>query len=523
MKKQSLALVLCLGAGLPIAFANTADHQQFPELQREFSSGPEVTQACLECHTEAASQIHQTTHWTWKSKIEGGEEVGKQNVLNNFCVGIDSNEPRCTSCHVGYGYEDETTFDFSDETAVDCLVCHDTTDQYKKFPTDAGHPNYVSKEWPKGSGKLRPPVDLNLVAQNVGTPDRDNCGSCHFYGGGGDSVKHGDLDSTLKEPSFSLDVHMSEEGAGLVCQDCHTADNHAIDGSRFEMTASDQNGIDMPGHADEGRATCASCHGNEPHTGSEAKRLNKHADVLACQSCHIPEFAREKATKTWWDWSTAGRKSEDGKEITIKDENGDATYVTKKGDFVWGQNLVPEYAWFNGSIDYTVEGEVVEASGDIYELTRLSGSAEDPDARIWPFKIMKGKQPYDPVNKVFITPHLFGKDDAAFWKTYDWTLAAAAGQAKAGVEFSGEIEFVETVYHWPITHMVAPKEGAATCQSCHSKGGRLEMIEGIYISGRDNNRWYDTAGWWLVWLTFAGVVLHGIGRFVTRSRRLQER
>ena len=32
----------------------TADHSKFKELQREFTSGPDVTKACLGCHTEAA-------------------------------------------------------------------------------------------------------------------------------------------------------------------------------------------------------------------------------------------------------------------------------------------------------------------------------------------------------------------------------------------------------------------------------------------------------------------------------------
>jgi octaheme c-type cytochrome (tetrathionate reductase family) len=501
-----------------LASANTADHSKFEELQQDFQSGPEVTAACLECHTEAASQIHATSHWTWQYKIDGGETLGKQEVLNNFCVGVDSNEPRCTSCHVGYGYTD-SSFDFSQETAVDCLVCHDTSDEYKKFPTDAGHPNYVPKEWPKGSGTIREPVDLAKVAQSVGAPDRDNCGSCHFSGGGGDSVKHGDMDSTLRNPSLSLDVHMSEDGAGLVCQDCHTSDGHAIDGSRFEMTASDDQGIDMPGHEDEGRATCASCHGNEPHQAEDAKRLNNHAEVLACQSCHIPEYAREKATKTWWDWSTAGEKDENGALVKRKDLDGNLTYNAMKGDFIWEKNVVPEYAWFDGEVDYTVVGEKMEPTNGVYELTKLSGSAENATARIWPFKIMRGKQPFDPVEKVFITPHLFGKDADAYWKSYDWERAAAAGQEASGVNFSGEIEFVETLYHWPITHMVAPKEDTVACQSCHQSDGRLENIDGIHLPGRDNDHWIDVVGKWLVWLTVIGVLIHALLRFITRARR----
>ena len=37
-------------------------------------------------------------------------------------------------------------------------------------------------------------VDLRLAAVSVGRPTITNCGSCHFYGGGGNNVKHGDLE-----------------------------------------------------------------------------------------------------------------------------------------------------------------------------------------------------------------------------------------------------------------------------------------------------------------------------------------
>ena len=41
---------------------STADHSKFKELQRPFASGPEVTKACLSCHTEAAKQVMRTKH-----------------------------------------------------------------------------------------------------------------------------------------------------------------------------------------------------------------------------------------------------------------------------------------------------------------------------------------------------------------------------------------------------------------------------------------------------------------------------
>ncbi|MEJ2043854.1 MAG: tetrathionate reductase family octaheme c-type cytochrome [Reinekea sp.] len=518
MKRVLSSLLVSIGFLTMNAYATTADHHKFPQLQQNFTSGSEVTAACLECHTEAASQIHQSPHWTWEFEAENGETYGKRNVINNFCISIGSNEPRCTSCHAGYGYNDDS-FDFSSEEAVDCLVCHDTTDTYWKFPTDAGHPNYVAKEWPKGSGNIVEPANLSDIAQSVGAPGREDCGSCHFNGGGGDAVKHGDLDSSLINPSFELDVHMSEEGANLACQDCHTTENHLTDGSRFELTAVDEHGIDIPGHHDEGRASCVSCHDDEPHTGKMAARLNKHTDVLACQSCHIPTFAREKATKTWWDWSAAGRLDEQGKPIAEEDEDGHHTYLSQKGEFEWTRNVVPTYAWFNGEMDYTVVGEKVEPVDGQLALTTLGGSAGDDRSRIWPFKVMQSKQPYDPVNKIMITPHLFGKDDTSFWTNFDWRKAAATGQAVAGQPFSGEIEFLHTTYHWPITHMVAPKEQAVECESCHREGGRLENVGGLLLPGRDHQHWLDRVGWWLVWLSLAAVILHGFGRLITAKRK----
>ena len=67
-------------------------------------------------------------------------------------------------------------------------------------------------------------VDLLAVAQSVGTPTRENCGGCHFDGGGGNGVKHGDLDESLIFPPESVDVHMG--GNDFQCVDCHQTEDH---------------------------------------------------------------------------------------------------------------------------------------------------------------------------------------------------------------------------------------------------------------------------------------------------------
>ena len=48
-----------------------------------------------------------------------------------------SNEGRCSQCHISYNWKDDS-FDFSDTSNIDCLVCHDTTGTYKKHPSADG-------------------------------------------------------------------------------------------------------------------------------------------------------------------------------------------------------------------------------------------------------------------------------------------------------------------------------------------------------------------------------------------------
>ena len=308
--------------GKPLKLNTTADHTKFKELQREFASAPEVTKACLGCHTEASRQIHRTRHWTWEYRNPAtGQVLGKKSVINNYCISVASNEAACNSCHIGYGWRDNK-FDFSSEENVDCLACHDTTGIYKKPAGLAGHPAVKDMEVPPGSGNLIKGIDIAKVAQKVGKTSRDSCGSCHFFGGGGDGVKHGDLDSSMAAPEKSLDVHMDATGLDFTCATCHRTPGHDVAGSRYAPTAKDTGGAHVRGKEDTSNpATCVACHGNAPH--EQNARLNGHATKLACQTCHIPTFARGGIpTKMSWDWSTAGERNAEGKQFVRKDDKG---------------------------------------------------------------------------------------------------------------------------------------------------------------------------------------------------------
>jgi len=119
---------------------STADHSKFEALNRTFASGPEVTKACLSCHTEASKQIHQTQHWKWEYVNPKTQQLlGKKHIVNNFCTSVKSNEGGCNSCHIGYGWKDVQS-EFNAEENVDCLACHDATGKYKKPSGFAGLP-----------------------------------------------------------------------------------------------------------------------------------------------------------------------------------------------------------------------------------------------------------------------------------------------------------------------------------------------------------------------------------------------
>ena len=500
---------------------STADHSKFEELAGPFATGPDVTRACLGCHTEAATQVHSSIHWTWElNHPQTGQRLGKRWVVNNFCLSLTANYARCTSCHVGYGWKD-ASFDFSSQENVDCLACHDTTGAYVKFPTGAGHPPYEDTPF---MGKVIKAPDLAMVAQNVGETSRRSCGTCHFKGGGGEAIKHGDMDSSLISPPMTEDVHMSVEGMDYSCATCHEFKDHELAGSRYLMKAKPQLGVALPGKESD-RPACESCHGLAPHAGGVSDKLNSHVDKVACQTCHIPEYARGgHATKTYWDWSTAGRLGPDGKPVKEKDDKGNVVYNGMKGTFRWGENLEPEYYWFDGNVRYTLLGEAIDPSQRT-ELNRIEGGYGDPEARIWPFKVMRGRQPYDKGNDILVVGHLFGKDDAAFWKSFSWDKAVAAGMEEAQqvgqttADYSGEYGFADTQMYWPITHMVAPADEALGCAECHANQGRLAQLTGFYLPGRDSNPWIDRIGWLLVAATLAGVLLHGLVRIMTRKRQ----
>jgi octaheme c-type cytochrome (tetrathionate reductase family) len=474
----------------------SVDHSQFPQLKKKFAEPQEVTEACISCHNERHKEVMRSSHWNWErgEYIEGRgvRYVGKRNLLNNFCIGVAGSRQSCDRCHIGYGWGD-AGFDLKNPRNVDCLACHDNTGAYAKANGGAGNPD--------------PTVDLANVAQHVGRPQRQNCGACHFFGGGGNNVKHGDLEMALFDTTRDVDVHMGTDGVDMSCVACHTAERHQMKGKLYSISSMNRN-----------RVLCEDCHGATPHAETI---LNEHTLKVACQTCHIPTYAKVNPTKLHWDWSTAG-KLRDGKPYEVRDALGDDVYMSIKGSFQWGRNLKPEYAWFNGTATHYLAGDKAET--EPIHINRIFGSYDDPDAKIIPVKIHRARQPFDEVNRTLVQPKLAGArdGDGAFWRDFDWQRSATEGMKLVNLPYSGKLGFVDTEMVWPINHMVAPKGQAVACAECHTrKGSRLAGLTDFYLPGRDRNRWVDGLGSLAIGLSFAGVFLHAAARAATRRRRTE--
>ena len=431
----------------------------------------EGTKTCLKCHDDIGDDVLKTGHWNWQgfaTNIEGQETElhGKNDLINNFCIAVPSNEGRCAECHIGYGYVADKAYDFNNAENIDCLVCHDQTGSYKKSITEAGVPDSS--------------VDLQAVAtsvgKNEGVPQRANCIGCHANAGGGDNVKHGDLSTALLNTTREYDVHMGTDGGNFTCVTCHDVERthageqlgHGIGG--------------MPFHSvEEGSMKqCSGCHGenDEAHAAKDlgglfsAPNNEPRHQRLACQVCHIPAIARQVSTKTVWNWEDAGKDY----PVLIDPISGRPTYDNKKGTFKWEFNVRPVLRVHNGKWN-----KVMINVNDTYEtppvmMAEPAANPSDQTAMIYPFKRMIGKQIADKNNKTMLAPHLFGLAGGPnpYWEKYDWDLALEDGAAYTGQTYSGNgaFEFVETEMFLSVNHEVAPGEMSLgkdnKCTDCHS-------------------------------------------------------
>ena len=321
------------------------------------------------------------------------------------------------------------------------------------------------------------------------------------------------MEIALIDGSRELDVHMAIEGEDMSCVDCHVTEKHQMAGKLYALSSENKD-----------RATCEQCHTDSPHAN---QTINDHNLRVACQTCHIPEYAKANGTKMIWDWSTAGVLDDEGNPIHESDADGNHNYLSIKGTFVYDDHVTPEYLWFNGIANHQLITDKIDTIP--VQMNSLDGSYKDKGilqkslhpSKIWPVKVHRGKQVYDTENMTLIQPKLWSanKGDSAYWMDFDWDMANKAGMDYLDLPYSGNYDFVETEMYWPLNHMVAPKEQSLSCKDCHTRNnGRLAALNDFYLPGRDKNKYLDGFGIALVVMTLFGVLAHGSIRiFISRK------
>jgi hypothetical protein len=215
-----------------------------------------------------------------------------------------------------------------------------------------------------------------------------------------------------------------------------------------------------------------------------------------------PAYAVETGTKLWWDWSKAGRDGEpdavaeavraevlaggeaakgvppqvlDGLRRVGTDPDVRTHYDKKKGLFLIARRQVPEYRWYDGTTARHAPGQRYDGPEPL-PMNEPRGRPHDAHAKIWPFKVHRGVQPFDAKAHHLLVPHTFGP--GGYWSTFDWERALRTGAEASGVPYSGERTWIATEMWWPQEHMVAPKADALRCIDCHGEGGRMDWALG---------------------------------------------
>ncbi len=158
------------------------------------------------------------------------------------------------------------------------------------------------------------------------------------------------------------------------------------------------------------------------------------------------------------------------------------SYLKIKGEFTYEQDAVPEYRWFNGTVGRNLLGDKIDPT-KVTPLNPPFGSIDDPKAKIWPFKIHRGKQPYDAGFNYLFPPVTGGT--GGYWTTFDWDKSFRLGSEASKIPYSGKFGFAPTEMYWPLSHMVSTKEKALACTDCH---GEIVAhgLEGPRLRGRSH-------------------------------------
>ena len=461
----------------------------------------EGSKSCLPCHMDEVVEVFHSYHYQLYSLINDtplGIELpyGSKYSYNDFCgnifwegekpvnwigyvrlkrapegyedlVGSFTGLTGCSMCHgVGMGLPPSPELSEEQLNNIDCLACHVDPKVYISGPFGiAKGMKNVSKD-EEGRWRYIVNVDIDLLAKNIiKTPTKDNCLACHAVSGGGPHLKRPNLSPELMGDKVSeeFDIHIAR---GFTCVDCHVSEEHGFPTKSLDTFNREEDHI----------PTCTECHGEDPHTGILGWFINTFHDRVACQTCHIPEIAGGKyPTDLHRDWSVAtfNPKLKRWKFSIPNPDTGDTDKWYLDG------NVTPVYLWYNGRRDLYIypnqftpitDKEYIERFGmtpvngeslGIWFFSRPMGDVNDPNAKIYPFKLHTAIVAYSTINKTMVPM----KVGIAF-ATGNTTLAYLKGANSVGMIWTPG-EYITLVRFMQVNHGVKPADKSLTCLDCH--------------------------------------------------------
>ncbi len=462
----------------------------------------EGSKTCIECHYDDTVEFFKSHHYQLASKafdVEGRGEavVGGRVVYNDFCtsiflggkplnwigypklkkappgyeelVGSFIGLTGCSMCHgVTMGLPPSPEPSEEQLGNIDCLACHVDPEVYVSGPKAIakGLKTVVKDE--KGRLVYKVNVDIDRIAKNIiDVPTSANCLACHAFSGGGPHLKRPNIGPDLytgkTRDGRVFDVHIA---SGMSCIDCHPGEGHKFSTNCVDCWAREG---DRPG---EKARTCSSCHGEKPHGGVLGIFLNTFHGRVACQTCHIPVIGGGSwPTEDYRDWSaTTFHPDKKRWKFAVPDPE---TRATDK--WYLQETVEPVYTWYNGRRQVYLFPEAVEpekgsplevkpvngvSAGVVYYVKPM-GSRDDPNSKIYPFKLHRAVVPYSPSDKVLVPM----KVGIAF-VTGNAQAAALKGAEIAGIKWDGRT-YVTYVRYMQVNHGVKPAEEALMCLDCH--------------------------------------------------------
>lgn len=425
MSMHRILLRLSAWVGLALLLAVIcqpgAAQAQAPEPHKNIQeyNGPATCQAC---HGDVTEQVIHSVHYSWEGKMGHYSPVAGSIADINWLgmLNEELNIPGgCGRCHVGSGAlpkpADEVTAE--DRAGIDCLICHSPVyDTSLRFPVQDDSGAWVLTQ-----------DRTVLTARQAQRPTTENCLLCHQNVGGGPLLKRGVDFAPVEDKhgeASKADVHAD---AGMVCVDCHAAQDHKILGFSPDLWSRD-----LP----DQRLTCDSCHTSAPHSNA---LINNHSR-LDCRTCHV--------------LGTGGLVERDW---TAQPAFDAVTELYAPLDDVRAPNSVqPIYLWHNGQV----------AEPD----QPWPGSRSDLESRIQPFKLFTATVPSDASSSQPIPLKL-----GVYYTQGDLERAISAGAQESGMAYSGDWQPRQLSVPLQISHGVVGQRDARPCQDCHVPDGIMDF------------------------------------------------